>query len=154
MFKKQLLLVGLLFWSVMANAQNMPFYFEVISNDSKTIDFVFGLYPTTYQYTEGKDVDPFTSVKVAVINSAKTNELKWNDYKVCILLKSGKLIRSYSTAAKDGDYSCNYVVPANDKHIQYYCFHTKFTSDDIDKVWLTMTDDQIFGLTYDKNDKK
>ena len=153
MFKKQLLLAGLLCWTVIASAQNNPFYYELISNDSKTINFVFGLYPSTYEYIEGKEVDPYTSIKGAIINNAKDNDLKWNDYKISILLKSGKLIRSYSTVAKDGNYSCNYTVTGGATHYQYFCFHTKFNTDDIDKAWLTMTDDQIFGLLYDKNDK-
>lgn len=152
MIKKQFILAFLLLGSIIAHAGN-PFYYELISNDSKTINFVFGLYPNTYQYVEGKDVDGYTNIKAAIINNAKENDFKWNDYKVTILLKSGKLIRSYTTVAKDGDYSCNYNIPAGATHYQYFCFHTKFSADDIDKVWLTMTDDQIFSLMYDKNEK-
>ncbi len=152
MFRKQLMLVALLLLSIAANAQKKnPFYYELISNDSKTINFVFGFYPTTYSYVEGKDVDPYTSVKAAVINNAK-NSLDWNNYKIMIMLKSGKLIRSYTTVAKDGDYSCEYNVKGSETHYQYFCFHNKFTNEDIDKVWLVMGDDQIFNLMYDKND--
>ena len=154
MFKKQLLLATLLLISVFSHAQsNKPFYYELISNDSKTTDFVFGFYPFTYSYVQSKDVDPYTSVKAAVINNAKKNDLKWNDYKINILLKTGKLIRSYSTVAKDGDYACNYTVDGGTTHYQYFCFHSKFDNEDIDKVWLVLGDDQIFNLVYDKNDK-
>lgn len=153
MLKKQLLLASLLLLTLVSSAQKKnPFYYELISNDSKTINFVFGLYPTTYQYVEGKDVDPYTSIKAAVINNAKNN-LTWNDYKINILLSSGKLIRSYSTVAKEGDYACNYMVKGGDTRYQYFCFHTKFTSEDIEKVFLVMGDDQIFSLLYDKNEE-
>lgn len=152
MIKKQLLLACMLLLSLVSSAQKKnPFYYELISNDSKTINFVFGFYPTTYSYVEGKDVDPYTSVKAAVINNAK-GSLTWNDYKINILLKSGKLIRSYSTVAKEGDYACNYSVSGGDTRYQYFCFHTKFTNEEIDKVWLVMGDDQIFNLAYDKNE--
>ena len=80
MFKKQVLLAGFLLLSVLSKAQSgKPFYYESISNDSKSIDFVFGFYPSTYSYNETKDVDGFTSIKTAVINNAKRNDLKWND---------------------------------------------------------------------------
>ena len=152
MFKKQLLLAALLLVSLVSNAQKKnPFFYELISNDSKTINFVFGFYPTTYSYVEGKDVDPYTNIKAAVINNAKSS-LTWDNYKITILLKSGKLIRSYTTVAKDGEYACNYTVAGSETHYQYFCFHTKFSSDDIDKVWLTMSDDKIFSLLYDKNE--
>ncbi len=154
MLKKQLLLAGLILLSVFAKAQTgKPFYYELISNESKSINFVFGFYPTSYAYNETKDVDGFTSIKGAVINNSK-DRLHWLDYKVNILLRSGKLLRSYTTVAKDGDYQCNYNVEGSATHYQYFCFHNKFTNDDIDKVWLVMGDDQIFGLLYDKNDTK
>jgi hypothetical protein len=153
MFKKQLVLVGLTLMSLISNAQaKSPFFYELIANDSKTTNFVFGFYPSSYTYEETKDVDGFTSIKAAVINNAK-GSLPWSDYKINILLKDGKLLRSYSTVAKDGQYACNYTVTGGDTHYQYFCFHNKFTSDDIDKVWLVLGDDQIFSLLYDKNDK-
>jgi len=153
MFKKQLLLAGLMFISLVSNAQaKNPFFYELIANDSKTTNFVFGFYPSSYTFEETKDVEGFTSIKSAVINNAK-GSLSWSDYKINILLKSGKLLRSYSTVAKDGQYACNYTVQGSDTHYQYFCFHNKFTADDIDKVWLVLGDDQIFSLLYDKNDK-
>lgn len=150
--KKNLLLLGFLLLSFSSFAQTKnPFYYELITNDTKTINFVFGFYPTTYTYTESAGQDPFTSIKGAVINNAKSS-YEWKDYKICILLKSGKLIRSYTTVAKDGDYDCTYSAGAGQTHYQYFCFHTKFSDKDVDKVWLVMGDDQIFALVYDKNE--
>jgi hypothetical protein len=156
MFKKQLILLTLVLLSFGATAQTdkakkNPFYYELISNESKTTNFVFGFYPTTYTWEESKDVEGFIHIKAAVINNAK-GALDWSNYKINILLKSGKLLRSYTTVAKDGDFACNYTVKGNETHYQYFCFHTKFTAEDIDKVWLVLGDDQIFSLVYDKNE--
>ena len=137
--------------SFMCQSQpKQAFYYELISNESKSTNFVFGFYPESYKYEESANIDPFTSIKAAVINNAKSS-LTWNDYKICILLNSGKLIRSYTTVATSGDYNCKYTVPASTTHYQYFCFHSKFKSLDIDKVWLVMGDDQIFNLIYDAN---
>jgi hypothetical protein len=156
MLKKHLILALLVLLAFGANAQSgstkkNPFYYELISNDSKTTNFVFGFYPTTYTWEESKDVEGFLHIKAAVINNA-SGALEWNNYKINILLKSGKLLRSYTTVAKDGDFACNYTVKGSTTHYQYFCFHTKFTADDIDKVWLVLGDDQIFNLLYDKNE--
>lgn len=154
MVRKQLLLAALLLLCLFAKADTgKPFYYELISNESKTTNFVFGFYPTTYSYVEGKDVDGYTNIKSAIINNAK-GRLEWENYKINILLKTGKLIRSYTTVAKEGDYACNFSVSAGDTHYQYFCFHDKFTDADIDKVWLVLGDDQIFVLSYNKNDEK
>jgi hypothetical protein len=152
MLHKKLLFICLLAFSVAAKAQTKnPFYYELISNESKSTNFVFGFYPSTYVYTENKEMQAFTSIKGAVINNA-SDSIKWKDYKIMILLKSDKLIRSYTTVAENGDYACFYTVPGNSTtHYQFFCFHTKFTNDDIAKVWLVMGDDQIFPLLYDAN---
>ena len=152
MLHKKLLFFCLLAFTVSASAQTKnPFYYELISNESKSTNFVFGFYPSTYTYTENKDMEAFTSIKSAVINNS-SDSIKWKDYKIMILLKSDKLIRSYTTVAENGDYACFYTVPGNSTtHYQYYCFHTKFTNDDIAKVWLVMGDDQVFSLVYDAN---
>ena len=152
MFQKKLLVACFVILSATAMAQSKPpFFYELISNDSKSTNFVFGFYPSTYFYTDNKDMQAFTSIKSAVINNA-TDSLNWKDYKLMILLKSDKLIRSYTTVAEIGDYACFYTVPGNaTTHYQYYCFHAQFTNDDIAKVWLVMGDDQIFSLLYDAN---
>ena len=135
----------------MAQTKKNPFYYELISNESKTTNFVFGFYPSTYSYVEGAQVDPYSSYKGAVINNA-SGSLKWNDYKIMILLNNGKLVRSYTTVAETGDYDCDYTVPGGETHYQFFCFHTKFNADEISKVWLVLGDDQIFSLLYDKNE--
>ena len=152
MFSKVFFAVCFSVLSVTAMSQTKnPFFYEEISNDSKSTNFVFGFYPSSYQYIEDPKVQAYATIKSAVINNS-ADSLKWNNYKLLILLKSGKLIRSYTTVAESGDYACNYTVTGSTTHYQYYCFHSKFIKEDIDKVWLVMGDDQIFPLIYDKNE--
>ena len=131
------------------NKKPCPYYYTRINNPTKTVNFLLGLYTTCYldQLTASDSV-PYTRIKAAIINDG-TNDLKWNNYKVYILLKSGELIRNYTTAATDGDYACTYVVSNGATHHQYFCFHSTFTSDDISKVWFALAgDDQLFDLEY------
>jgi len=152
MYKTQVLIVALLLFCSFAHAQNrQPYYFQTVNNNDKTIDFAFGLYPTTISYFEGKDFPPYTAIRCMVINKAKKNELKWGS-QVNILLKSGNLIRNYTPSSKEGPYACTYSVATDSTHYQFFCFHTKFTDKDIDKIWLAMNDDEIFKLEYDKNE--
>ena len=129
-----------------------PYYYQAVNNADKTINFVFGLYPATIHYYEGKDFPAYTSVRTAIFNKSSKDSLKWNDFRVDILLKSGKLISNYVPFSKEGPFGCNYSVAADSTHYQLFCFHTKFIESEIDKVWLQMSDDEIFGLTYDKNE--
>ena len=129
-----------------------PYYYQAVNNGNKTIDFVFGFYPATTHYNESKDFPAYTYIRGAVFNKSSKETLKWNNFKVDILLKSGKLISNYTPFSKDAPYRCDYVVMADSTAYQLYCFHTQFAKEDIDKVWLLMSDDEIFNLTYDKNE--
>ncbi len=152
---KHLLLVCLLLVSVFAKAEDkkVPFFYNEIANQEKSINFIFGFYPTTCSFTEGKEGPSYTSVKSAIINNAK-QYLPWSDYKVLVLLTSGQLVRSYSTnAAADSNYMVNYLVTPGATRYQYFCFHAKFTTADIDKVWLVLGDELIYGLVLNKGDK-
>ena len=153
MSKITTVLTGLLLVCTLVHAQKKPYFYQTVSNEDKSIDFVFGLYPATINYFEGKDFPPYTAIRGAVLNRAKGKELAWGCY-VNILLKSGDLIRNYTPSSKDGPYACSYNVSSDSTHYQFFCFHAKFTDQDIDKAWLGMNDDQIFKLAYDKNDGK
>ncbi len=154
MFKKQLLfsILFLTSFPVFSQEVKYPYYYQVVNNGDKTVDFVFGLYPATIHYTEGKDFPPYTSVRTAIFNKSSKDTLKWRDFKLDILLKSGKLISNYVPFSKTAPYGCNYAVAADSTAYQLYCFHTRFTREEIDKVWLLMSEDEIFSLTYDKNE--
>ena len=153
MFRKQLIIVVLLL-SCAAHAQQtkQPYYYQTVNSADKAINFVFGLYPATISYFEGKDFPPYTSIRGAVVNQSAKDSLKWNNFKVDILLKSGQLVSNYMPFSKDGPFACNYTVSKDSTHYQIFCFHTKFISTDIDRVWLQMSTDEIINLVYEKNE--
>jgi hypothetical protein len=157
MSKTRLLISCLVLISFTAFSQQVktplkqPFYYQIINNANSSVNFAFGLYPATIKYFQGKNFPPYTAIRTAIFNKSSKDVLKWDYYKVDILLKSGKLISNYAPFSKEAPYICNYTVPADSTHYQFFCFHTKFTAKDIDKVWLRMNDDEIFGLNFDKN---
>lgn len=128
-----------------AHAQTKYFYTTVSSPD-KTIDYLFGFYPSTASYTESASIKPYTSIKAALINQAGAKDFTSKDDKIMILLKSGKLIRNYTTQAKEGDYAVEYTTKPGETHAQYYCFDGKIDINDIDRVWYILSDTQIFEL--------
>ena len=128
-----------------------PYYWTSVSNPNKTINYLFGFYfACNTEMQSSGDGTPFTSVTVAVINKS-TTDLSWDNNKVCVLLKSGAVIRNYTTAATDGDYACTYKVANGVTHHQRYCFHTMFTANDVSKVWLLYGDDKTFDLDISAN---
>lgn len=131
--------------TVTAKSQTKYFY-TTIANSDKTIDYLFGFYPSTATYTESATVKANTAIKAVIINQKGANEFKSNNDKMMILLKSGKLIRSYTTTAKEGDYAVDYITKPGETHVQYYCFMGKIEVDDIDRVWYILSDTQIFEL--------
>ena len=128
-----------------AKSQTQYFY-TVIANPSKTINYDFGFYPSVMSYVEAEGVAPYTKIKAGVFNREGALPFESKDDKVMILLKSGKLIRNYTTKATEGDFAVNYTTQPGDKHIQYYCFAGKVSREDIDRVWYILSDNQIFEL--------
>ncbi|WP_442795072.1 hypothetical protein [Pelobium manganitolerans] len=135
----------LAFVAGVSQAQTKYFYTTVSSPD-KTIDYLFGFYPSTASYTESASVKPYTSIKAALINQKGAKDFVSKDDKIMILLKSGKLIRNYTTQAKEGDYAVEYTTKPGETHAQYYCFSGKVDINDIDRVWYILSDTQIFEL--------
>lgn len=128
-----------------AHGQTKYFYTTVASPD-KSINYLFGFYPSTASYTESASVKPYTAIKAVVINQKGAKDFDSNDDKVMILLKSGKLIRNYTTSAKEGDYAVKYTTKPEETHVQYYCFSGKVDVNDIDRAWYILSDNQIFEL--------
>lgn len=142
------LLTSMLFVVLVAfTAQSQTKYFyTTVSSPDKTIDYLFGFYPSTLSYTESANIKPYTSIKAVVLNQKGAKEFTSKDDKIMILLKSGKLIRNYTTQAKEGDYAVNYTTQPGENHTQYYCFSGKIEANDIDRVWYILSDNQIFEL--------
>lgn len=138
----------------MAQAQKIVYYSTMINTPDKTIDFDFGFYPRTIQYVEPAGQKGYTVVRCAMINQKTAKPFDWKDEKVHIYLKSGKLIRNYTTKAESGDYAVKYTVQPGETRYQEYCFSHKFALDDIEKIWLVMGDNEIFELFKSEVDEK
>jgi len=134
------------------NKQPCPFYFTVLSNNDKTVNYNVGVYHVCHiDHLSANDGSPCTRIRAGIINNASGN-LEWKDYKVRIQLKSGKHYDSYATLEANGDTAGNHTIAAGQSYYPYYCFHAPFSSDDIDKMWLVLNDEKTFELTY-SNDK-
>ena len=130
-----------------AKAQSSDYYYyESISNPSKTINFLIGVYVTKNEYITRDDGTGYTKMRVAVINQEGADPFKWSDYKIYIKLKNNDMFYNYTTQAKDGDLSCNWTVEAGKNHIQYVCFDKAFDINQIDMIWLGMSDNKFFDL--------
>ena len=156
--KKKLLLLTLICVAaimaapVTAKAQSDYYYYESISNPSKTINFLIGVYVNKNEFITRDDGTGYTKIRMAVINQEGANTLKWNDYKIYIKLKNNDLFYSYTTKAEDGDLACTWSVEAGKNHIQYVCFDKAFDTEQIDMIWLGMSDNKFFDLV--RSDKK
>jgi hypothetical protein len=150
--KKKLLFVALVFAAFMVaapattKAQSDPFWYESISNPSKTINFLIGFYHTKNEFITRDDGTGYTKVRMAVINKEGANPFQWDDYKIYVMLKNGDLFYNYTTKATDGDLACKWTVQPGSNHVQYLCFDKAFDVNQIEKVWLGMSDNKFFDL--------
>jgi hypothetical protein len=156
--KKKLLLLSIICTALVflmpatTKAQSDYYYYESISNPSKTINFLIGVYVNQNEYKTRDDGTGYTKIKMAIINQEGANPFKWSDYKVYIKLKNNEMFYNYKTQAEDGDLACTYTVNAGDTHIQYLCFDKAFDIGQIDMIWLGMSDNKFFDLA--RSDKK
>lgn len=128
------------------------YYYESISNPAKTINFLIGVYVTKNEFITRDDGTGYTKIRMAIINQEGANTFKWNDYKIYIKLKNNDMFYNYTTQAKDGDLACNWSVEPGQNHIQYICFDKAFDINQIDMIWLGMSDNKFFDLV--RSDKK
>jgi len=122
-----------------------PVYLETISNSSKSINFIAGVYPKTLVYSAANDN---TKLTLRVLNNA-TDTYKWKDFKVYIMLKDNSLFYNYTTKAESGEFACEYAIDGDKGyHDQTVCFSKKFSTDDIKQMWLCFADDTFINLIY------
>lgn len=157
MKKKLLLLSVICVFILMAapgsvKAQSDYYYYESISNPSKTINFLIGVYVNKNEFITRDDGTGYTKIRMAVINQEGANTLKWSDYKIYIKLKNNDMFYNYTTKAEDGELACTWSVEAGKNHIQYICFDKAFDIGQIDMIWLGMSDNKFFDLV--RSDKK
>ena len=149
--KKKLFILSLvcaafLFATPAAKAQSDPFFYESISNPSKTINFLIGFYYTKNEFITRDDGTGYTKVRMAVINKEGADPFKWSDYKIYVMLKNGDLFYNYTTKAQDGELACTWTVQPGQNHVQYVCFDKAFDVNQIERVWLGMSDNKFFDL--------
>lgn len=150
--KKKLFFLGLICAAFLiaapttVKAQTDPFFYESISNPSKTINFIIGLYYTKNEFITRDDGTGYTKIRMALINKEGADAFKWSDYKIYIMLKNGDLFYSYTTKATEGELACTWTCQPGQNHIQYVCFDKAFDVNQIERVWLSMSDNKFFDL--------
>lgn len=124
-----------------------PVYIETISNPSKSINMILGLYPKTYKWSESLEASQIT---LRILNEA-SGDYEWNNYKVYIMLKDNTLFYNYTTKATSGEFDCTYTIEGNSGyHDQVVCFDKKFDVNDIKTVWVSFDTGIFFELLYYK----
>ncbi len=122
-----------------------PVYIETIANSSKTTEFILGIYPRTYKWSESLEASQLT---MRILNKAKS-DYKWEDYKVYVLLKDNSLFYNYKTKAESGDYACKYTIKGDGGfNDQVLCFDKKFDVKDIKSIWVSFGDATFIELIY------
>lgn len=150
--KRNLILLISVFFITSGVFAGQPFYYEVISNSSKTIDYTFGFYVNDYTISKASDDKEYVAFSGAVINNSTSN-LDWNNYFVIVRTKDGKLNFNYLTAATSGDYDCTFVCSGKETRMTKFCFHDIFKPSDVESVYLfDKSNNKAFQLMYSKND--
>jgi hypothetical protein len=140
-----LILLALLY-SGFASAQAL--FAERISTPDGTINFLIGLSPESVQTVTRSDGTSYCTVKMVLINDEKAQSFEWEDYKIYILTKTGELFYNYTTTAESGEYACKYTLQPGESRTQLTCFGKTFKSTEIDRVWLSISDNLSFELVY------
>ncbi len=130
---KTFLLALFTLFCVVAKAAD-PFYYEVISNPTKTIDYSIGFYHNVYTISTASDNADYVAYSGAIINNS-TSELSWYDYHIAVQLKSGELVFNYLTAATSGEYDCSFTLDSKETRHTKFCFHTVFKPSEIQNIY-------------------
>ncbi len=145
--KKLMVILAFFMVAISSYAQEKKdlFYYESISNPSKTVNFVIGFYPSFYSFDATiNNNEGASTVKMAIINNS-SDDYVWKNYRIIVQLSTGETFTNYTTSTAEGQYSCKYIVAGKETHYQYLCFHKQFDPKKITKVFL-MIDDAIFEL--------
>ena len=125
--------------------KNDPVYVQTISNESKTIDFVIGLYPNTFHWNKKLNA---TTMTLRILNRGN-QDYEWKDFKIFLFLRDKTILYNYTHEDKSGEYSCFYSVSKeggiND---QTLIFRKKFRLSYIKSVWVSFADNNFIELLY------
>lgn len=147
-------LIFILFCCTQTQAQTSDYFLGVFSNTTKTIKFTIGAYPNSISQSKRNDGTIYSAMRIAIVNSEKAEMIEWSDYKIYILLKDGTLFYNFLTNATTGEYACKYSVNPGETHLQYVCFEKVFASADVDKMWLSFSENQFLPLFLYKDEVK
>jgi hypothetical protein len=123
------------------------YFSQVVATPDKTsLNFTFFVFHHKYRWVESKTEGKYSVVSIVVQNHKDAKPLKWVDYKIYFLLKDGTLFHNYTTAAKSGNYACQYTVEPGKQHVQLICFGKKFDPGNVERIWIKMTHTNFIRL--------
>ena len=125
--------------------KNDPVYVQTVSNESKTIDFVVGVYPNTFHWNKNLNASTIT---LRVLNRGNL-DYEWKDYKIYFFLRDKTILYNFTHEDKEGEFACFYTVKKeggiND---QTLIFRKKFRLSHIKSVWISFADNNFIELLY------
>lgn len=130
------------------SASAQALFAERISTPDGSINFVVGFSPESAQQVTRNDNSVYTTAKLVLINDEKASDFDWDDYKVMVLTKNGDLFYNYTTSAETGEYACKYTLKPGESKTQLACFAKTFKAADVERVWLSFSDNISFELVY------
>ncbi len=124
------------------------YFSQVITTPDKTLNFNLFVFHEKYRWVESKTEGNYSTISLVIQNQNKEQAIKWEDYKIFLLLKDGTLFHNYTTVAKTGNFMCSYEVAPGGQHVQMICFGKKFKPEDVERAWLRMTHSNFIRLLY------
>lgn len=124
------------------------YFSQVVTTPDKILNFNMFVFQEKYRWVESSTEGKYSTISLVVQNKNKEKALKWEDYKIFIMLKDGTLFHNYTTVAKTGSYMCKYDVPADGQHVQVLCYSKKFKPEDVERIWIRMTHANFIRLLY------
>jgi hypothetical protein len=125
-----------------------PYFSQVVTTPDKTLNFNIFVFHHKYRWVESSTEGNYSTVSMVIQNKNQTKTLKWEDYKIYLLLKDGTLFHNYTTVAKSGNYDCRYSVEPGQSHVQLLCFGKKFKSNQVERIWIKMTHFNFIRMLY------
>lgn len=124
------------------------YFSQVVTTPDKALNFNMFVFHEKYRWVESRTEGKYSTVSLVVQNKNQDKDLKWEDYKIFIMLKDGTMFHNYTTVAKTGNYMCKYDVDPGGQRAQILCFSKKFNPEDVERIWIRMTHSNFIRLLY------
>ncbi len=125
-----------------------PYFSQVVTTPDKSLNFNIFVFHYKYRWVESSTEGNYSTVSMVVQNKNQKKTLKWEDYKIYLLLKDGTLFHNYTTVAKSGNYVCRYTVGPGQSQVQLLCFGKKFEANQVERIWVKMTHFNFIRMLY------